>query len=146
MGLLHVQLTAVGIDHAATETAPHAEVVATLPVPAPSPAQPRPHATLPEQAGLRAGQVYLGWRLLSADSPPGTVTLRWDSTDGPDLPGCGSRPVAVVVRETPTAIRIGVIGPIPPDQPLCSDIGLVAIVDVHLSRPAGHRTVYRLTT
>jgi hypothetical protein len=43
------------------------------------------------------------------------VTLRWDGTDDPKLPGCGSTPIAVEIHETPTAIRIGLIGPIPPD-------------------------------
>lgn len=124
---------------------PHAELVARLPLTTPAAALPASRVTLPEQRGLHRGQVYLGWRLLDADFAPSTLILRWDTTMDPQLPGCGSRPVAVQVGETADSIRIGLIGPIPPGERNCSAVGAVAYVDVHLARPAGHRAVYQIT-
>lgn len=124
---------------------PRAEVVAGLPLTSPAPVLPATRLTLPEQRGLRPGQVFLGWRLLDDRLSPNTLVLRWDNTLDPRLPGCGSRPVAVQVGETADSIRIGLIGPIPPPARNCSATGAVAYIDVHLSRPAGHRTVYQVT-
>ena len=124
---------------------PQAEVVARLPLKSPAPVLPASRLTLPEQRGLRPGQVFLNWRLLDDRLAPNTLVLRWDSSLDPPLPGCGSRPVAVQVGETADSIRIGVIGPIPPPHEHCLLSAEVAFIDVHLSRPAGHRTVYEIT-
>jgi hypothetical protein len=104
------------------------------------------HLTLPSQPGPQGGQVYLGWRLLAADAPPGTGTVLWDGTADAELPGCGSRPIAVTVQESPTAVRVGLIGSVPPAAEFCSALGSVAVVDVPLTRPAAERALYRLTS
>lgn len=129
----------------AVATGPRADLVARLPLKTPAAAIPATRLTLPEQRGLKPGQVYLGWRLLDAGFAPNTLILRWDNTLDPPLPGCGSRPVAVQVGETADSIRIGLIGPIPPSQPHCSAVGAVAYIDVQLVRPAGHRAVYQIS-
>ena len=124
---------------------PHADVVARLPMTSPAPVLPATRLTLPEQRGLHPGQVFLGWRLVDDRLTPNTLVLRWDNTLDPPLPGCGSTPVAIQVAESATAIRIGLIGPIPPPQRNCSMVGAAAYIDVHLSHPAGQRTVYEIT-
>ena len=127
------------------DTRPHADLVARLPLKTPAAAVPASRLTLPEQRGLHDGQVYLGWRLLDAEVASNTLILRWDNTLGPPLPGCGSRPVAVQVGETADSVRIGLIGPIPPREHNCNPVGVAAYVEVHLTRPPGHRAVYEIT-
>lgn len=124
---------------------PQADPVARLPLTSPAAVLPASRMTLPEQRGLRPGQVFLGWQLIDDRLSPNTLVLRWDNSMDPPLPGCGSEPIAIQVGETADSIRIGLIGLVPPPESHCLVSGEGAYIDVHLSRPAGHRTVYRIT-
>lgn len=122
-------------------SAAHRVYVGTLPAPAPLPQMPA-GVQLPGR-GARGAEVYLQWNVVGVDPSGRVLRLVSHGAPDPDLPGCGSVPIAVRVEEDRGSVTVGLLGPRPVPAQTCAASLLVAVVDVHLRASAGARALYR---